>query len=319
MASSSAARTRSYPSVAKALASSRPMPLDAPVTTASGRVDVVMLAGCPGWRSVIELSRRCMGRSAGKRERMPQLPAGPTLPPPVQSLAFARDPIGVLLRLRARYGPVFTLRLVGTGPVIVVADASAAGTLVGSDPERSHAGAARRAILPQASTRSVFGSDGARHRAARGRIAPPFAAERVTALGEQIAALAEQHAADWPIGRPFRLLARMRTLMEAIFVRHVLGIGDPNRADALVEAIGRVLRTPGNPPLTPPDRNEQRPLGAAVHARLKRRLEPLRALLAEAIAAGDGAGGVLERVVEADPGATAAEVTDELLVVLAAA
>src|SRR4051794_15774777 len=218
---------------------------------------------------------------------MAQLPAGPTLPPAVQSLALARDPIGVLVRMRARHGPVFTLRLAGSGPMVVVADPAAVGTLATSDPERSHAGAARRSVLPQASARSSFGSDGEAHRAARERIAPPFAAERVSALSEQMAALARQHADGWPVGRPFRLLARMRTLMESIFVRHVLGIADPARADALVAAMGRVLRTPGNPPLTPPDR-DQGPLGGAVHTLFERRLEPLRALLAEAVAAGDG-------------------------------
>jgi hypothetical protein len=48
-----------------------------------------------------------------------ELPRGPALPAPVQTVAFARDPIGVLLRARARYGPLFTFRFAGIGPVVV--------------------------------------------------------------------------------------------------------------------------------------------------------------------------------------------------------
>src|SRR3954469_7274164 len=62
------------------------------------------------------------------------LPAGPVLPPSAQALAFARDPLGVLVRTRARYGPVFTMRFAGLGPIVVVASPAAVETLVPSDP-----------------------------------------------------------------------------------------------------------------------------------------------------------------------------------------
>src|SRR3954447_14297603 len=100
---------------------------------------------------------------------MPALPPGPRAPAPAQTIAFARDPLGALLRARARYGRVFTLRFAGIGPIVVVAVPEAVDDLVPSDPERSHAGEARRAALPQASPRSTFGSDGETHRAARRR------------------------------------------------------------------------------------------------------------------------------------------------------
>src|SRR3954466_7644053 len=91
------------------------------------------------------------------------LPRGPRLPSMVQSTLFARDPIGVLSRLRARYGPVFTLRFPTLGPVVAVSSAADVRDLIGSDPHGSHAGEARRAVLPQASPRSSFGADGDRH------------------------------------------------------------------------------------------------------------------------------------------------------------
>src|SRR5829696_1643870 len=216
---------------------------------------------------------------------MPDLPPGPAVGSLVQSIAFARDPLGVLVRARARHGPVFTLRFAGIGPVVGVAAPEAFEQLVASDPARSHAGEARRAVLPQASEASVFGADGERHRAARERIEPAFDPDRVAGQSAAIAAIAERHVAGWPTGRPFRALSRMRTLMEDVFVRTVLGVSDDGRADGLVDAVGKLLRTPGNPPLTPPDKDEAGPLGAGLHRIFERRLEAVRSVVADELAA----------------------------------
>lgn len=252
----------------------------------------------------------------------PPLPSGPTAHPLAQAAVFARDPQGALLRSRARYGPVFTLRFAGVGPVVVAATADAVELVADADPEGSAAGSARRGVLPQASQRSMFGSDGAEHRRVRARIAPPFdprrVADRETAMAERVQA----HVDAWPVGRPFRLLSRTRTLAEDLFVRFVLGVEDDVRARMVVQAVGRTLRTPGNPPLTPPDRDEQRPLGPILHAELHRRLRPLRGLLAREVEdrrsgrvpAGDGIVGHLAATDLSDE-----RIVDELLVVLAAA
>jgi cytochrome P450 family 135 len=213
-----------------------------------------------------------------------ELPGGPGLPAPVQTVAFARDPVGVLLRCRTRYGPLFTLRFAGIGPVVVASTPDALSVVEG-DPDRAHAGEARRAVLPQASERSMFGADEGTHQAVREEFAAP--------AHDAIAAIAEEHIACWPADRPFRVLSRLRTLMEDVFVRLVMQ-ETGERAAAIVETMGRVLRTPGNPPLTPPDKNQAPPLGPAFHAAFERRIEPLRELLGD-------------------------ERTDRLLVVLAAA
>src|SRR5215217_8763206 len=102
------------------------------------------------------------------------LPPGPSAPPAVQTVAFHRDPLGVLRRSRSRYGPVFTLRLAVVGPVVVVADAAMVEPLLAADPGGARAGEARRRVLPVASPSSVFGADGGQHRAARERIVAAF-------------------------------------------------------------------------------------------------------------------------------------------------
>ena len=184
-------------------------------------------------------------------------PPGPHLPPLVQAVAYHRDPLGVLRRARARYGPVFALRV--TKPVTFVADPAAIDPLVTT----TRAGAARRVILPLASERSLFGSDGDEHRGERARLEPWF--EDIDR--DAIAAIAEEHIAHWPRGTPFRLLERMRALASDVFARVILKVTDP---PAYVRAVHRMLNTPGNPPL---------PVPASADPAFRKRAQPLIELL----------------------------------------
>jgi cytochrome P450 len=181
------------------------------------------------------------------------LPPGPDLPALAQAVAYHRDPLGVLLRARARYGTRFTLRI--TKPIVFVSDPA---LMADTD-----AGAARRAVLPLASPRSLFGADGEAHRTERSWWEPRFAAISDDAIAE----IAERHIATWPRGRPFRLLERMRDLASDIFGRLILQIDDP---DAFAGAVRRMLRTPGNPPL---------PVPASLDPVFRWRAAPLRAIL----------------------------------------
>ena len=128
---------------------------------------------------------------------MSSLPPGPELPPLVQTLAFHREPLGVLRRARARYGPLFTLRMSVAGPAVVAASAGAAAVLLEADADRAHAGEARRRMLPMASERSSFGGDGEAHRAARRRIVPAFAPD---AIARRQAAFAAIDPSRWASG-----------------------------------------------------------------------------------------------------------------------
>lgn len=233
----------------------------------------------------------------------PTLPAGPRAGRLAQTLAFHRDPLAWLRREQERFGDVFTMRMATTGPVVVVADADLARELPAADPARAHAGPARRGLLPMASPRSVFGSDGDVHRDARGRVEDLFGLDAVAGRREAMAEIARAHVAGWPRGRPVRLLPRMRAIADEVFVREVLGVPGP-RGGALAQAIGRLLWTPGNPPITIPGPDDGL-AGRAVDAAYQRRRAPVARLLEDEIAArrapgADPGPGVLGRLVAAE-------------------
>jgi cytochrome P450 family 135 len=253
-------------------------------------------------------------------------PPGPDANVLAQTVAFHRDPLDFLLRQREQFGDVFQLRLLTARPTFVVTDPGAVESLLDADPERAHAGAARRAVLPFASTRSAFGGDGDSHRSARARLAPAFSPEAIDSRREGIARIAERHASRWPLGRPFRLLARVRTLCDEIFVRLVLGVRDDEIAEQLIDAVGRMLRTPGNPPVTLPGKGDGL-IGEVGHALFEQKQAPVLAALSRAVEArraeDSGEAGdevdVLGCMVASEAGLTTEQIVDELVSLLMAA
>jgi cytochrome P450 len=249
-------------------------------------------------------------------------PLGPSSNVLAQTVAFHRDPLGFLRRQQERFGDVFRIRLLTVRPTFVVADPAAVRDLLEADPERAHAGEARRAVLPFASSRSVFGGDAEAHRSARVRIAPALSAEAIDPRRPEMARIAERHAAGWPTGRPFRLLSRMRTLCDEIFVRLVLGVRDERLAADLTKAIGRMLRTPGNPPLTLPGKGDGL-MGEVGNALFEQRQAPVLAALSAAVEARRTEAheevDVLGCMVAAEERLTTEQIVDELMSLLMAA
>ena len=249
-------------------------------------------------------------------------PPGPGANVLTQTVAFHRDPLEFLRRQQQELGDVFQIRLLTARPTFVVAEPGSVEVLLDSDPVRAHAGAARKAVLPFASSRSVFGGDAASHRSARGRIAPAFAPEVIDSRRAAIAALAERHALAWPLGRPFRLLSRLRTLCDEIFVRLVLGVRDDRLALELRDAIGQMLRTPGNPPVTLPGKGDGL-MGELGTALFEWRKQPVAAALARAVEARRSEASdevdVLGCMVADEAALSTEQIVDELLSLLMAA
>jgi cytochrome P450 len=251
------------------------------------------------------------------------LPPGPRAGVLRQTISFHRDPLGFLRAAQATHGDVFTIRLLTARPVVVVGDPAAAARLLDAGYDAAGAGEARRAVLPFASERSVFGGDGERHGAARRRIEPALSSAAMAARTEAIAAIAARRAAAWPRGRPLRLLERTREICDEIFVTLVLGVPDREQAASLIAAIRGTLRTPGNPPLTLPGPGDgwAGALGQRLFERRARGVvrELSRAIEARRAAPAGEVPDVLGCMLAAEPALSTAGMVDELMSLLMAA
>jgi cytochrome P450 family 135 len=86
----------------------------------------------------------------GERSAHPALPPGPRLPAIAQAFGLWRDPIDLLLRLRRRYGDVFSVRFPSFGRLVYVTDPELVKQVFTGDPRRFHAGEANATVLEPA-------------------------------------------------------------------------------------------------------------------------------------------------------------------------
>jgi cytochrome P450 len=141
---------------------------------------------------------------------------------------------------RRTCGDLFTLHL-PFGPVVVTCDPATIRSVFTGDPAVLRAGEGNRPLEPVVGPESLLLLDGARHLRRRRLVLPPFHGERLQGYAADIAQLAREELATWPVGAPFALEPRMRAITLAVIVRVVFGIEDGERAAALRELIPRLL------------------------------------------------------------------------------
>src|SRR5271165_1384595 len=169
------------------------------------------------------------------------LPPGPRAPGALNMARFARRPLEVLGRWRARYGDVFTVKLAGFGTGVYVADPDAIRELFTGDQSDLRAGEANSFLEPVLGPHSVLVLDGREHLRQRKLLLAPFQGSRVSAFREVIREVAEREIAGWRPGMRLVLRERMRSLTFEVICRAVFGVTRPDRVERLRERLGAVI------------------------------------------------------------------------------
>jgi cytochrome P450 family 135 len=169
------------------------------------------------------------------------LPPGPRGPAVLQSVRLILSPIGYLERNLRRYGDVFTLRFVGMGDLVYVADTQTVREIFTGDARTFHAGEANEVMEPVLGSRSVLLLDEDEHLRDRRLLLPPFHGERVRRYRELVAEIAAAEIERWPRGRPFSLRPRMQAITLEVILRAVFGIREAERLDRLRALLPKML------------------------------------------------------------------------------
>jgi cytochrome P450 len=159
----------------------------------------------------------------------------------VQSLRLLLRPIGFLEHCLRRYGDVFTLRFVGMGDLVYVADTETIKEIFTGDASVFHAGEANEVMEPVLGSRSVLLLDEDEHLRERRLLLPPFHGDRVRRYRELVGEIAAAEIARWPRGRPFSLRPRMQAITLEVILRAVFGIREAERLDRLRALLPRML------------------------------------------------------------------------------
>jgi cytochrome P450 len=205
------------------------------------------------------------------------------VPPLVNGIAYAFDPIGYIRWYARRHGPVTCPRFPGLGLIVSLAEPDLVRQVFTGDTTTFHAGESSKPVLePTVGANSVLTLDEEPHLRQRKLLLAPFHGENVRRWEDTIRSVTEQDIATWPVGRPFALHDHTRAITLEVILRAVFGVREQARFER-----GRALVTEfanrAHPiSMFPAARRDLGPLSPWV--RFKRAREALDVFLYEEIA-----------------------------------
>ena len=179
--------------------------------------------------------------------RTPSLPPGPDWSVRRSTWRWWRRPLQTLEECQARYGDMFTIRIVHEGTWVFVSDPEAIKQVFTGDPRLLHAGAANLVLLPVLGEHSVLLLDEPEHMGQRKLMLPPFHGKRMQAYGELMARVAAEEIDRWPTDAPVRMRPRMQAVTLEVILRAVFGVDEGERLNRLRDELRRTLNMLSDP------------------------------------------------------------------------
>src|SRR3954449_11778050 len=175
------------------------------------------------------------------------LPPGPRMGRVPQTAIWSRKAQWLLEQSRARFGPMFTLKIAYEGDWVVISDPELVKQVFTGDPRVFDAGEGNQILRPVLGDNSVLVLDEKKHIAQRKLLLPPFHGERMQAYGEKMAEIAAREIESWPTGVPYKLRPRMQAITLEIIIETVFGVHDGERMEPLRDALREFLDMLTNP------------------------------------------------------------------------
>jgi cytochrome P450 family 135 len=169
------------------------------------------------------------------------LPPGPRLPKWLQTIVFLRFWPRFVRACGRRYGKVFTIRASTVPPMVYLSDPAEIKKVFAGDPSIFHAGEANAMLAGLLGDTSVLVIDDDVHRDRRRLMLPPFHRDAVARQAEQMAGIAAENIAGWPVGEPFAVAPKMSEITLEVILRTVIGASDPARLAALRAVMPKLL------------------------------------------------------------------------------
>src|SRR2546421_913606 len=152
-------------------------------------------------------------------------PPGPRLPAVAQMLLWGAVPVRYFTACERRYGPTFTMRLMGDEAGVVVSDPAAVREMFALRPDAFSVNEASGILLePFLGSRSLLLLDGERHRQERKMLVHAFRAEHLASHATTIRDVVHRQVEDWPVGRAFALHDAIQAITLEVILRIVFGM-----------------------------------------------------------------------------------------------
>jgi cytochrome P450 len=175
------------------------------------------------------------------------LPPGPRAPKALQALQWWHRSIPFFHRNRARFGPVWTERLVGQPPFVDISDPALVKQVLTAGPEVLHPGEGARILEPIVGPSSVILLDEAPHLEQRRLMLPAFKGDRMAALRGVVEEVVRAELATWPRDVPAATHGRLQALTLDIILRAVFGLTSGPRLERLRALLTELMEIGSGP------------------------------------------------------------------------
>ena len=125
--------------------------------------------------------------------------------------------------------------------MVYLADPAEIKKVFAGDPSVFHAGEANAMLAGLLGDTSVLVIDDDVHRDRRRLMLPPFHRDAVAKQAEQMAQIAADNIAGWPVGTDFAVAPKMSEITLEVILRTVIGASDPARLAALRAVMPKLL------------------------------------------------------------------------------
>ena len=169
------------------------------------------------------------------------LPPGPRMPAAWQLARYQLAPLAFMEACAARFGSVFTLRLLGLGDVVVATEPADLRTVLVSAPRRFPAPRSVRVFEPIMGPSALMFSTVEQHERQRRLLQPGFQRGLVERWRERVVAIVEAELAALPLGEPVALREPMRRIALEVLLQLAFGIDEPAMRARLRAAVGSGL------------------------------------------------------------------------------
>lgn len=170
-----------------------------------------------------------------------KLPPGPRSSGLRQSLQWFRNPVRYMERCRRQYGDIFSVQLGPLKRAAFLSNPEGVKAVLAGDPDLLQMGPTNAIFRPVLGSASLFLIDGDEHRHHRRVLMPAFRKDHIQRFSDLIMELTERDLAEWPVGKPFRLHGRMRSVALELILRTVFGVGEGERPARVRALLVRLL------------------------------------------------------------------------------
>lgn len=175
------------------------------------------------------------------------LPPGPRSPIALQTWQWLHSPVDFMLRQRARYGDIFTLRLATTGNVVLVGNPSVIRDIFTTPADDARAGEVAVLLKPLVGKGSMLLLDGPQHLRHRKMLVPPFHGERMRLYTSVMQSVAKRALAAMLQDAPVTLRPVMQQITLHIILKTVFGMHADAETQSLELHLLRLLDTVSSP------------------------------------------------------------------------